>query len=98
MPRRVEHHAQPQIAPTAGDLGLEAYNANLRHHEPGFDSPTYDGETAGTVPVWKHPEPENAPPGQHRQDAQEVKMGLDLPVQKDHPQHTSGGGTGGRGS
>lgn len=94
MPRKVEHHSQPQIAPSAGDLGTEAYYANLRHQTPGYDSPTFDGPTAGTVPTWRHPEASNPPPGQHGMDAQEVKIGLDLPVNKAHREQHAGGNAG----
>jgi len=73
MPRRVFDETQGKLAPTAADLGEEAYQANLRDHGPASH-----GETAGTVPTWQHPEAENAPPGQSREDAQEVKIGQDF--------------------
>jgi len=75
MPRRVDDDYQPKLAPTAADLGEEAYRANLNDH-PGPDSATAD--TAGTVPIWKAPEAENAPPGQHRKGTFPVHIGQDV--------------------
>jgi hypothetical protein len=75
MPRRIRHHAQPQIAPSAGDLGREAYQANLAD-QPGPDL-SADGDQAGTVPVWRHAEPKNTQHGEHRNDAQARKLGQD---------------------
>ncbi|MGE5674147.1 MAG: hypothetical protein ACM3XM_09685 [Mycobacterium leprae] len=75
MPRRVDDIRQPERAPTAGDLGMEAYQANL-DDTPGKD-PTI-GDTAGSVPPWKAPQAHNAPPGQHRKDAAEIKLGRDV--------------------
>lgn len=76
MPRRVDDVKQPKLAPTAADLGEEAYRANLADQE-GPDA-TRLGDQAGTVPSWKAPEPRNAPPGQRRKDAQEIKLGEDI--------------------
>lgn len=78
MPRRVDDFKQPKLAPTAADLGEEAYRANLAD-EPGRDN-THLGDQAGTVPQWKRPEPRNSPPGQHRKDAQEIKIGQDWKI------------------
>lgn len=75
MPRRVDDFEQPQLAPTAGDLGREAYEAN-KDDNPGRDH-TNRGDQAGTVATWEAPEAENAPPGQRTKDAQEVKIGQD---------------------
>ncbi|HWI51185.1 MAG TPA: hypothetical protein VNT01_03460 [Symbiobacteriaceae bacterium] len=84
MPRRVEHYRQPKLAPTAGDLGAEAYQANIAD-EPGPDDPG-TGETAGVWPQWKAPEARNSPPGQHRNpDRQEVRIGQDWKIHNDHP-------------
>lgn len=73
MPRPLNDLNQPQRAPSAGDLGREAYEAN-RHDPSGLD-PTGRGERAGTTPIWQSPEPENAPPGQNRKKGGEVRMG-----------------------
>ncbi|HLN65073.1 MAG TPA: hypothetical protein VK464_26430 [Symbiobacteriaceae bacterium] len=78
MPRRVEHYQQPKLAPTAGDLGEEAYQANLS--DTAGQDDTHRGDQAGTVPQWKQPQPHNAPPGQHRKDAQEIKLGQDWKI------------------
>lgn len=78
MPRRVDDQYQPKLAPTAADLGEEAYRANLEDH-PGKDR-THRGDQAGTVPQWKQPQPHNAPPGQERKDAQEIKIGQDWKI------------------
>lgn len=72
MPRRVDDEYQPKLAPTAADLGEEAYQANLAAPDHTHD------ETAGTVPVWKRPEARNAPPGQHRSDTAQVRIGEDV--------------------
>ncbi|HYG59929.1 MAG TPA: hypothetical protein VD902_17830 [Symbiobacteriaceae bacterium] len=78
MPRRVDDEHQPKLAHTAADLGEEAYRANLADR-PGRDA--IQGETAGTVPQWKRPEPENSPPGQYRnKSAQEIQIGHDLKI------------------
>jgi hypothetical protein len=79
MPRRIEHYKQPQLAPTAGDLGEEAYEANIAHHDPSHDA-TNLGDTAGVVPQWKQPQAHNSPPGQSRKDAQEIRIGQDIKV------------------
>lgn len=74
MPRRVNDFKQPRLAPSAAELGEEAYRANLQDQDgPG----EWGNETAGTVPVWKHPEPRNAPPGQHRSGGPVIKLGQD---------------------
>lgn len=78
MPRRVDDFHQPKLAKTAADLGEEAYRANLAD-KPGRDD-THRGDQAGTVPEWKRPEPRNSPPGQHRKDAQEIKIGQDWKI------------------
>lgn len=78
MPRRVDEFKQPQLAPTASDLGEEAYHANIQDR-PGKDA-THLGDQAGTVPEWQSPEARNAPPGQERKDAQEVKLGKDWKI------------------
>jgi hypothetical protein len=76
MPRRVfDDTLQPQLAASAGDLGREAYEANTAD-KPGADD-SHRGDQAGTSPIWRAPEPRNAPPGQHRKDAAEVKLGED---------------------
>lgn len=77
MPRRVFDETQGKLAPTAADLGEEAYRANL-----DATRPEPHGTEAGTVPSWKAPEARNTPPGQHREDAQEVKIGYDLKRQR----------------
>lgn len=79
MPRRVDDFHQPQLAPTASDLGEEAYQANLKHHHAATDSTTV-GDRAGVVPEWQSPEARNSPPGQQRKDAQEIKIGRDIKV------------------
>ncbi|MFZ5826002.1 MAG: hypothetical protein ACOY94_17030 [Bacillota bacterium] len=89
MPRRVDDSYQPKIALTASDLGEEAYRANLKD-KPGRDN-THRGDQAGTVPIWQSPEARNAPPGQHRKDAQEVKMGRDPKPHHGTQDHTPGG-------
>ncbi len=89
MPRRVDDFKQPERAATAGDLGREAYEAN-KHDRPGTDD-THRGDQAGTAPIWQSPEAENAPPGQHRKDAQEVKMGQDPKPHHGTQDHTPGG-------
>jgi hypothetical protein len=84
MPRKVEHYRQPKLGATAGDLGAEAYQANVAD-EPGRDD-THEATQAGTVPTWKRPEAENSPPGQHRNHtAQEVRIGQDWKIHNDHP-------------
>lgn len=81
MPRRVfDPPPQGQLAPTAADLGEEAYRANLDAQKP-----EHHGTTAGTNPEWLAPEARNAPPGQHREDAQEVKLGQDFKRQRGVP-------------
>jgi hypothetical protein len=83
MPRKVEHYRQPKLGLTAGDLGTEAYQANLAD-EPGPDD-SYTAGQAGIVPSWKRPEPRNSPPGQYRNhDRQEIKMGQDWKIHDDH--------------
>jgi hypothetical protein len=78
MPRRTDDFRQPKLAPTAADLGEEAYRANLAD-EPGPDQDSQQ-QTAGVVPQWKRPEPRNSPPGQYRENAQEVKIGQDWKI------------------
>jgi|GEM_PF-1553845 len=78
MPRRVDDFRQPELAPTAADLGKEAYEANLADR-PGEDA-THLGDTAGIVPQWKQPQAHNSPPGQQRKDAQEIKIGQDIKI------------------
>lgn len=85
MPRRIDDFKQPGLAPSAGDLGREAYEAN-KADQPGQDH-THLGDQAGLVSAWEAPEAENAPPGQRRKDAQEVKMGEDP-----KPEHGKEGG------
>lgn len=81
MPRRVDDFKQPKLGHTAADLGEEAYRANLAD-QPGTDD-TRQGDTAGVVPTWKRPEARNSPPGQHRKDAQEIKIGHDWKIHDD---------------
>lgn len=76
MPRRVDDFEQPQLAPSAGDLGREAYQAN-KDDKPGRDN-THRGDQAGTVSSWEAPEAENSPPGQSRKEAQQLKLGQDI--------------------
>lgn len=78
MPRRIEHYQQPKLGMTAADLGEEAYRANLAD-EDGPDQNSH-AETAGVVPQWKRPEARNSPPGQYRENAQEVKIGQDWKI------------------
>ncbi|HWI61662.1 MAG TPA: hypothetical protein VNT75_07490 [Symbiobacteriaceae bacterium] len=83
MPRRIEHYRQPKLAPTAGDLGEEAYLANLSD-EPGRDE-THEGDQAGVWPQWRAPEARNSPPGQFRnKDRQEIRLGQDWKIHDDH--------------
>lgn len=83
MPRKVEHYRQPKLGLTAGDLGMEAYQANLAD-EPGRDDSHLAGQ-AGIVPSWKRPEARNSPPGQYRNhDRQEIQMGQDWKIHDDH--------------
>lgn len=89
MPRRVDDFKQPELAPTAGDLGREAYQA-YKDDTPGRDN-THLGDQAGTVAAWEAPEAENAPPGQRRKDAQEVKIGQDVKPHHGTQDHTPGG-------
>lgn len=77
MPRRVFDETQRKLAPTAADLGEEAYRANR-----DAEQPEAHGTPAGTVPYWKAPGARNAPPGQEREDAQEVKLGHDIKRQR----------------
>lgn len=77
--KRLDDAYQPKLGLTAADLGEEAYRANLADH-PGEDPP--HGGDAGTVPIWQSPEARNAPPGQHREDAQEIKLGEDVKPQR----------------
>jgi len=58
---------QPERAPSAGDLGREAYEA-ARRDASGKD-PTRRDDRVGTSPIWQSPEVEKAPPGQHRNEA-----------------------------
>lgn len=76
MPKRVDDFRQPTQAPTAADLGQEAYQASLSDR-PGEHAPAL-GDQAGTVPQWKRPEPRNAPPGQQQKDTQAIKLGRDV--------------------
>jgi hypothetical protein len=78
MPKRLHDQHQPQLGATASDLGEEAYQANLRD-KPGPDN-TASGHQAGVWPQWRAPEPRNSPPGQHRKDAQEIKIGEDWKI------------------
>lgn len=71
MPRPLHDLKQPQIGPTAGDLGQEAYEANLTD-SPG---PSEYVAPTGTVRSWEAPEPRNSPPGQKRQGGPAVRMG-----------------------
>lgn len=52
--RRLDDCEQPEIAPTAGDLGLEAYRANLADHD-GVQNLRELPEAGDVVPVWKQP-------------------------------------------
>ena len=54
MPRRLDDRKQPEIAPTAGDLGLEAYRANLADHD-GVQNLEDLPEANDAVPAWKQP-------------------------------------------
>lgn len=74
MAKRVDDLKQPKLAPTAGDLGEEAYRANLADNSAA----ERHGEPAGTMPQWKRPEPRNAPPGQERSGGPEVRLGQDM--------------------
>lgn len=78
MPRRIDDFHRPSLAPSAADLGMEAYQANLAD-EKGPDQNS-QAQTAGVVPQWKRPEARNSPPGQYRENAQEIKLGQDWKV------------------
>ena len=69
MPRRVDDFNQPKQAPTAADLGQEAYQANLKGVA---DLPD---EGRGIVPIWRRPEPHNPPPGQHDKGRPTITIG-----------------------
>lgn len=75
MAKRVDDFKQPKLAPTAADLGEEAYRANLAD---GAGADITNGPNRGAVPQWKRPEPKNAPPGQERSGGPEVKLGQDI--------------------
>ena len=72
MPRRVDDFKQPKRAPTAGDLGQEAYEANLKGGTADLSA-----EGRGSVPIWRRPEPHNPPPGQHDRGHPTITMGQD---------------------
>jgi hypothetical protein len=71
VPRRIHHSGQHRsMGASAGDLGLEAYEANTHDSGRPPESPTI-------VPAWQSPEPSNAPPEQHRSNAHEPQIGTD---------------------
>ncbi len=78
MPRRIDDFRRPQLAPSAADLGMEAYQAN-RRDTPGED-PAQPEEERGVVPEWQSPEARVTPPGQRRHGAQEIKLGKDWKI------------------
>lgn len=67
MPRPLDNMAkQPSLAPSAADLGSEAYEMNKRDSS-GHDVGRY-GEKGGVVPSWRHAEAKNAPSGQEHRE------------------------------
>ncbi|MEW8977215.1 MAG: hypothetical protein AB2385_02325 [Symbiobacterium sp.] len=74
MPRPLHDLKQPQLGPTAGDLGQSAYEANLRDSPGPDESPRYEA----TVRPWEAPEPRNPPPGQKRKDGPELRLGQEV--------------------
>jgi len=70
MPRPLHDLKQPQIGPTAGDLGQSAYEAG-RRADRGAGAPG----AKNTVRAWEAPEPRNMSPGQKRGDGPALQMG-----------------------
>lgn len=67
---------QPQIAPSAADLGMEAYEAN-RKDPPGRD-PAPEHPPAGVQQQWNTPEAEIPPKRNEYRRAQEIRVGKDV--------------------
>jgi len=74
MPRPLHALRQPQLGPTAGDLGRSAYEANLADSPGPADGPRYEA----TVRPWEAPEPLNPPPGQRRKDGPTLQLGREV--------------------
>ncbi|OTA40784.1 MAG: hypothetical protein A6D92_13295 [Symbiobacterium thermophilum] len=74
MPRPLHDLRQPQIGPTAGDLGQSAFAANLRD----VDGPDAGPQIEATVRPWEAPEPRNPPPGQRRPGGPALRLGADV--------------------
>lgn len=67
---------QPQRAPSAGDLGMEAYLANLS--DPDGLDPAPAQPPAGVQQQWDTPEAEIPPKKRQVRPAQEVQIGQDV--------------------
>lgn len=67
---------QPQAAPSAADLGMEAYHAN-RQDPPGRD-PAPDRPPAGVREQWNTPEAKIPPGKERRRDAPQIHIGEDV--------------------
>lgn len=67
---------QPQLAPSAAELGMEAYRANLA--DPvGYD-PAPKDPPAGVQQQWNTPEAEIPPKAKQVRPAQEIQIGHDV--------------------
>ena len=74
MPRPLHDLKQPQIGPSAGDLGQSAYEASLRDDA----WPQAEPQDEATVRPWEAPEPLNPPPGQKRRNGPAPMRGSDV--------------------
>jgi len=83
MTRRVDDRHRPEIAPTAGDLGEEAYLANL-YDEEGVDEVDPLALRTGTTPAWKRPRVKN----RHRED-EKVGPVLKIGSDPDKPERSA---------
>ncbi len=74
MPRPLHDLKQPQIGPSAGDLGRSAYAASVQNSARPEAGP--QGRT--TVRPWEAPEPLNPPPGQKRRPNPALGLGSEV--------------------